>query len=167
MCLYGWGKNHPMSNIDLHKTIIQLCLTADIVNEYSTKLITQREELENKLIDLYHVVELYDLSDAQIKKLYQEMRKVLRNRRKVKNDIYIGDIFNKHKSKLPSEVTRKFLLQAVGTAAKRQDEASYNCRAYTHQELNKILGAKILPVESGDDNGEEKTEGENQDMCNM
>ena len=154
-----------MSNINLHKTIIQLCLTADIIDEYTTNLVTQREEMDNKLLDLYHIVELYDLSDAQIKRLYQEMKKVLKKRRKIKNDIYIGEIFGRHKAKIPSELNRKFLLQAVSDASRRQDNASYCCRAYTHQELNKILGAKILPVESGDDNEEEETNGgENQNM---
>jgi hypothetical protein len=154
-----------MNNFNLHKTIINLCLTADAIDDYSNKLVTRREELEGKLVDLYHIVELYDLSDAQIKKLYREMKKVLRDRRKVKNDIYICDIFARHKSKLPSEITRKFLLQAVGTAAKRQDNASYHCRIYTHNDINKILGAKILPVEQGGDYGEEEIiEGENQNM---
>ena len=57
-----------MNNFNLHKTIINLCLIADTIDEYSNKLITKRDELENKLLDLYHVIEIYDLSDAQIKK---------------------------------------------------------------------------------------------------
>ena len=137
-----------MSKFDLHKTIINLCLTADAIDEYEEKLSERRDELENKLIDLYHVVELYDLTDSQIKKLYQEMKKVLQNRRKIKNDIYVGDIFN-----------RKFLLQAVGDAMRRQHNAEYHCRAYTHSEINKILGAKILPIKEGDINGEEAEDG--------
>ena len=154
-----------MNNFNLHKTIINLCLIADTIDEYSNKLITKRDELENKLLDLYHVIEIYDLSDAQIKKIYHEMKKVLRDRRKVKNDIYVCEIFGRHKAKLPSETSRQFLLQAVGTAVKRQDSAVYNCRAYTHRELNKILGAKILPIELGDNNeGKETSGGENQNM---
>lgn len=148
-----------MSKFDLHKTIINLCLTADAIDEYEEKLSERRDELENKLIDLYHVVELYDLTDSQIKKLYQEMKKVLQNRRKIKNDIYVGDIFNRHKAKLPSEVNRKFLLQAVGDAMRRQHNAEYHCRAYTHTEINKILGAKILPIKEGDINEEEAEDG--------
>lgn len=155
-----------MSNFNLHKTIINLCLIADSIDEYLEKLITQKETLENKLIDLYHVVELYDLTDAQIKRLYKEMKRVLRKRRMVKNDMYIGDIFSTHKSKLPSESSRKFLLQAVGVASKRQSSASYNFRAYTHEEINKILGAKVLPVEKGENNEEERQR-TSQDMCDM
>lgn len=154
-----------MGNFNLHRTIINLCLIADSIDEYLVKLTTEKEMLENKLIDLYHIIELYDLTDAQIKRLHKEMKRVLKKRRMVKNDIYIGDIFNRNKSKLPSEQSRKFLLQAIGTASKRQSNASYNCRAYTHQDINKILGAKILPMEKGDDNVEKETiETINQDM---
>lgn len=155
-----------MSNFNLHRTIINLCLIADSIDEYLEKLITQKEILENKLLDLYHVIEIYDLTDAQIKRLYKEMKRVLKNRRNVKNDIYIGEIFSRHKSKLPSEASRKFLLQAVGVASKRQNDASYNCRAYTHHEINKILGAKVLPVEKGENNEEERQR-TSQDMCDM
>ena len=59
-----------MNNFNLYKTIINLCSMADTIDEYSNKLITKRDELENKLLDLYHVIEIYDLSDAQIKKIY-------------------------------------------------------------------------------------------------
>lgn len=136
-----------MSNFNLYKTIVSLCLTADTIDEYGNKLALKKDEIEGKIVDLYHIVELYELTDAQIKKLYQELKKVLRARRKVKNDIYLFEIFNRNKSKMPSELSRKFLLQAVGDATKRQDDATYNFRTYTRDELNKILGAKILPVE--------------------
>lgn len=136
-----------MSNFNLYKTIVSLCLTADTIDEYGNKLALKKDEIEGKIVDLYHIIELYELTDAQIKKLYQELKKVLRARRKVKNDIYLFEIFNRNKSKMPSELSRKFLLQAVGDATKRQDDATYNFRTYTHDELNKILGAKILPVE--------------------
>ena len=155
-----------MSNFNLHRTIVNLCLIADSIDEYLIRLTTEKEMLENKLIDLYHIVELYDLTDAQIKRLYKEMKRVLKSRRNIKNDMYIGDIFSKHKSKLPSESSRKFLLQAVGVASKRQSNASYNFRAYTHDEINKILGAKVLRIEEGEYNNEERQR-TNQDMCDM
>lgn len=135
-----------MSNFNLYKTIVSMCLTADTIDKYGNKLALKQAEIENKLIDLYHVIELHELSDAQIKKLYQELKKILRTRRKVKNDIYMLDIFNKHKSKMPSESSRKFLLHAIDCVNKRQEDATYTFRAYTCDELNKILGAKIISI---------------------
>lgn len=148
----------------LYKDIVKAVYSLNAIDDYIEMCNKSLCDQEWKLLDLYHTIERFDLTDAQGRRVLKELKKVLIERRRLKNEIHLGTIYNNHKGRLAGNSGRDIIIQATNACLGRQDVAEYKYRYYTNKQLNKILGAKILPVESEDNNGEEKTDGENQNM---
>lgn len=132
---------------NLQSDIETLCNLAANLDDYIDSLSAALAEEELRIVDLYHIIEFYDFTPAQSVKMIKELKRVLQRRRRIKNDAHLGRIYDENKSKLVSTNSRVFLRHCVSNAIKRQGKAKYNCRIYSHKEINRILGAKILPVE--------------------
>lgn len=113
----------------------------DILNEiddYSTGLANKLSEVDQKIQDLLHYIEYNKINILWSYKYIVELKKLRLERRKIKNDMLIIDVYNKHKSKLPSYENRKFFMTEMYKMEK-QLEAPYKNRQYKEGEIEKIL----------------------------
>ena len=136
-----------MSSI-LHKDIVKVVCSLNAIDDYIEMCNKSLSDQECKLLDLYHTLERFDLSDAQGRRLLKELKKVLMERRRLKNEIHLGTIYNNHKGKLAGNGGRDIIIQATSACIGRQDEAGYKNRYYSNEQLNAILGAKVLPIDT-------------------
>lgn len=113
----------------------------DILNEiddYSTGLANKLSEVDQKIQDLLHYIEYNKINILWSYKYIVELKKLRLERRRIKNDMLIIDVYNKHKSKLPSYENRKFFMTEMYKMEK-QLEAPYKNRQYKEGEIEKIL----------------------------
>lgn len=129
-----------MITIDILDKIVNICSELDDIEEYDNGLSDALSSADSKLSDLYHYIEFNKLKTNQCYRIVHEMRKVLIERRKIKNDIELMKIFNQNENKLLKGSNRPFLLSTMGRINKNLIESQYVNRVYTNEELEEIIG---------------------------
>ena len=120
--------------------IISVAKILDEIDDYSSTLSSSLSIVDSKLCDLLHLIENNKLKTNQCYRIIKEIHNLRLERRKIKNDMELLRIFKENKSKLSSLENRPFLLSDVGKENKRQNNAKYNNRIYTEEELKELIG---------------------------
>lgn len=129
--------------MDVKDKILEVIELLDEIDEYEGSLADSLSNSDSKLSDLYHLIEENKLKTNECYRIIQEMRKVLIERRKIKNDMLLLTIYNKEKEKLQSTKNRIFLKQSIFKKERELKESVYKKRIYTDEEMNILLeGAK-------------------------
>ena len=129
--------------MDVKNKISEVIELLDEIDEYESSLADSLSNSDSKLSDLYHLIEENKLKTNECYRIIQEMRKVLIERRKIKNDMLLLTIYNKEKEKLQSTKNRIFLKQSIFKKERELKESVYKKRIYTDEEMNILLeGAK-------------------------
>lgn len=122
--------------------IVEIIETLDAIDEYDNGLADKLSNADSKLSDLYHVVEKNKLKTNECYRMIQELRKVLLERRKVKDDMALLNVYKSQRERLPGDKTRAFLKQSIYKESNKLN-SPYKNRVYTEEEINEILeGAK-------------------------
>jgi len=123
--------------------IVEVIELLDEIDEYDEGLGDMLSNSDSKLSDLYHLIEENKLKTNECYRIIQEMRKVLIERRKIKNDMLLMTVYNKEKEKLQSTKNRVFLKQSIFKKEREIKDSVYKKRIYTDEKINEILeGAK-------------------------
>ena len=110
----------------------------DEIDKYFSGLDQELSDCDSRIQDLLHYVENNKISILWAYKYANEIRKVMIERRRVKNDMELLCKFNEQKNKLISVDNRKFLLAEV-CKREKQLNMPYKNRKYTDEDLEKIL----------------------------
>lgn len=129
-----------MITIDILDKIVNICSELDTIEEYDNGLSDALSNVDSKLSDLYHYIETNKLKTNQCYRIIQEMRKVLIERRKIKNDMELMKIYHQNENKLLKGTNRQILLSSVGRTNKRLTESEYINRVYTKEEIEELVG---------------------------
>ena len=119
--------------------IVEVIDILDEIDEYDNSLAGGLSNADSKLSDLYHVIEINKLKTNECYRIIQELHKVLLERRKIKDDIALLNVFKSQKDRLPGDKTRAFLKQSIYKESNKLN-SSYKNRVYTEEEINGILG---------------------------
>ena len=122
--------------------IIQVIELLNEIEDYDNGLAEKLSNADSKLSDLYHVVEQYKLKTNECYRIIQEEKKVLLERRKIKDDIALLNVFKTQKEKLMNEKNRSFFKQSIYKKNKELNESTYKNRVYTDEEISKLLESK-------------------------
>ena len=114
----------------------------DEIDSYDDGLTNELSNADSRISDLYHYLEEHKLKTGECYRFVQELKKVLLDRRKVKDDMSLLSVFKREKDKLLNDKNRVFLKQTIHKKNKELQESHYNNRVYTEEEINKILGGK-------------------------
>ena len=68
------------------------------------------------------------------------MRKVLVERRKIKNDMELLRVLHQHENKLINKANRQLLLNYIGKTNKALLNSEYGNRVYTKEEIEELVG---------------------------
>lgn len=120
--------------------IVEVTELLDEIDEYDDSLSNTLSNCDSKVSDLYHLAENQKLKTNECYRFVQELRKVLLERRKVKNDMLLLNTYRNEKQKLISNQNRTFLKQSIFKKYRELKEAKYNNRIYTEEEIEEILG---------------------------
>ena len=119
--------------------IVEIIELLDEIDEYCSGLADMLSNYDSKLSDLYHLIEENKLKTNECYRVVQEMRKVLVERRKIKNDMLLMSVYNKEKEKLQSDKNRVFLKQSIFKKEREINDSIYKKRIYTDEEISEIL----------------------------
>lgn len=120
--------------------IVEVIDILDEIDEYDNSLAGGLSNADSKLSDLYHVVERYKLKTNECYRMIQEQRKVLLERRKIKDDMSLLAVYKAQREKLLNDKNRVFLKQSLYKKNRELSSDIYKNRVYTEEELNGILG---------------------------
>ena len=129
-----------MIKINVQDKIIEVSKMLDELDEYDDSLSSSLSTVDSKICDLMHLIENNTLKTNQCYRIVRELRKLRLERRKIKNDMDLLQVFKTEKNKLLNVEYRKFLLNSIYKEDKRQNNVKYNNRIYSEEELKEILG---------------------------
>ena len=122
--------------------VVEVIELLDEIDSYDEGLVNNLSNVDSKISDLYHYVEEHKLKTSECYRFVQELRKVLLERRKVKDDISLLSVYKREREKLLNNKNRIFLRQTIFKKNREITESNYKNRVYTDNELNDILGIK-------------------------
>ena len=96
------------------------------------------QEVEYRISDILHLIELNDIPDSSCKKLVAELKRLRQIRRDLKNQYEILHTYEIHKEKLLKDNSRFVFSSEIGKTTKRLN-STYNNRVYTQEELDALL----------------------------
>lgn len=126
--------------IDILDKIVNICNELDTIEEYNNGLSDALSNVDSRLSDLYHYIETNKLKTNQCYRVVQEMRKVLVERRKIKNDMELLRVLHQHENKLINKANRQLLLNYIGKTNKALLNSEYGNRVYTKEEIEELVG---------------------------
>lgn len=129
-----------MIKINVKDKIIEVSKMLDELDEYDDSLSSSLSTVDSKICDLMHLIENNTLKTNQCYRTVRELHKLRLERRKIKNDMDLLQVFKTDKNKLLNIEYRKFLLNAIYKEDKRQNNAKYNYRIYSEEELKELMG---------------------------
>lgn len=125
--------------MDVKEKIIQVIDILDELEEYDSTLADKLSICDSKISDLYHIIEMNKLKTNECYRIVQELKKVLCERRQIKDDISLLAIYKSQKEKLQNDKNRVFFKQSIYKKYKEINEPTYNNRVYTNEEIDKVL----------------------------
>ena len=108
------------------------------LDRYFEELPQQLGVQDSKEQDILHYIEDNKLGAFEAYRLIKELKKVRNDRRIIKNNYELLQIFNSNKNKIISENNRQFLLQDLYIKEKRLN-GKYKNRQYAEGELEEII----------------------------
>ena len=127
--------------MEIVKTLQNIVNELDNIDTYDEGLAGRLSEIDQKIQDLLHYIEVNKISILWSYKYMAELKKLRVERRQIKNDMYLLTKFNEHKNKMISSGNRQFLMSEMYKAEK-QLETPYKNRQYKDGEIEDILKSK-------------------------
>lgn len=97
------------------------------------------QDVEYRISDILHLIELNDIPDSCCKKLIAELKELRILRRNLKNQYELLKTFETHKEKLLKDNSRFMFSSEIGKTVKRLNSCIYSNRVYTQEELDNFL----------------------------
>lgn len=126
--------------MDILEKVLNICKELDAIEDYDNGLSESLSNADSRLSDLYHYIEMNKLKTNQCYRIVQEMRKVLVERRKIKNDIEIMKVLHQNENKILKGSNRPFLMNSIARTNRILAESKYNNRVYSSEELEEVIG---------------------------
>ena len=127
--------------MDVVEEIENVINSLDKLEEYMSNLSKSLSIVDQKISDLEHHIENKKINAFQAFRVINELQKVLKERRTIKNNIELAKVYRANDTKLIKKCNRKLLIQDLNSRLKDLN-CEYNNRVYTKEELEEIIGGK-------------------------
>ena len=125
--------------MDVLEKVIQLNKIMDDLDNFDGSIPDLQQEIDYKVSDLYHYLENTTMDSKKSYRFCKELKKILLERRQIKNNIAISNSYSSQKQKFMSGAdNRKIALSAIGKT-KKQLESTYKYRIYTEEQIKEIM----------------------------
>ena len=126
-------------NIEIYEQILKLNNILNDIDIFEENISKTHQHIDLKISDLYHKLEDMQLTAKSSYRFCRELKEVLSERRKFKNNLIIYDKYKKLKNKMMNGIdNRKLALAELSKEVKNLNN-QYKPRVYEEQELNKII----------------------------
>ena len=124
--------------MDVVEEIKEIVVRLNRLSELYDELPKQQSNVDSKICDILHLIESGNLKTNECYRIIRELKKQRIERRQIKNNFAILQVFNTHINKLTLEDNRKFLLNEINKENKKIN-SEYKNRIYTSEEIDNIL----------------------------
>ena len=125
----------------------EICGELDELQDYTDNLATELSLADSKRCDLEHFIEHNRITTKNAYRICKEMKKVLLERREIKNNMELSRVMSINFNKITSKDYRKFLLAEMNKTNGKLNKP-YNNRVYSKQEEDYLLGKEDTPNEN-------------------
>lgn len=125
--------------MDVLKTIDETIALLNSLDNYKDSLNESLSLKDQSLSDLYHYIEFNKLDSKGSYRMIKELKSVLTDRRKIKDDMSILHSFEEQKDRLIKKENR----QLISSSIHKQDRMlkKYNYNIYSEEELKELMEA--------------------------
>lgn len=126
--------------MNVKEKIQEVSLILDELDDYKDSLSLKLSEMDLRKSDLYHYLELMSLDSKKCYRFCKELKKVLLQRRKIKEDFAVMKHFEEQKTKLINgRENRQLLVNSVFKHYKNIVKIGES-KVYTEEELKELIG---------------------------
>jgi len=126
--------------LNVKEKIQEVSLILDELDDYKDSLSLKLSEMDLRKSDLYHYLELMSLDSKKCYRFCKELKKVLLQRRKIKEDFAVMKHFEEQKTKLINgRENRQLLVNSVFKHYKNIVKIGES-KVYTEEELKELIG---------------------------
>lgn len=124
--------------LDVVENLEQIVSCLDEIQRLKENHSSAMQEVEYRISDILHLIELNDIPDSCCKKIIAELKRLREIRRDLKNQHEVLRTFETHKAKLTADNSRFMFSSEIGKTVKRLG-STYNNRIYTKEEIDAFL----------------------------
>ena len=124
--------------LDVVENLEQIVSCLDEIQKLKENHSSAMQEVEYRISDILHLIELNDIPDSCCKKIIAELKRLREIRRDLKNQHEVLRAFETHKAKLMADNSRFMFSSEIGKTVKRLG-STYNNRVYTKEEMDAFL----------------------------
>lgn len=124
--------------LDVVENLEQIVSCLDEIQKLKENHSSAMQEVEYRISDILHLIELNDIPDSCCKKIIAELKRLRGIRRDLKNQHEVLRAFETHKAKLMADNSRFMFSSEIGKTVKRLG-STYNNRVYTKEEMDAFL----------------------------
>lgn len=128
---------YDLSELDWKEYVTQFSYIASSVNKYHDELTVQLSEVDQKICDIMHYIEMYDLSDSESLSVMEHLKAYREQRRDIKDKMLISDTFRRLIGTSNNIAKSKETIKAIAGLEKRK---------YTPRQLTELFEGKSLNV---------------------
>lgn len=124
-----------MEYLDEIKQVIELL---DNIDDKYNSLAERDSEVDSKISDVYHYIENTTMNSKNSYRVVKELKTLLQQRRELKKERSILQIFQNEKERLKLKSNRSILLNQVCKEDKNYNQ-KYNYRIYNEEEFKEMM----------------------------
>lgn len=137
--------SYDLSEIDWAEYLTQFAYIASGIKNYRDKLSKKHSEIEQKICDILHYIELCEINDEEAVDLIELLRVCRENRRDVKDEIFRTEIFQKNIGTSANVAKAKEAVKCL----KGLETRKYTPRKYAELFENAVMKEKELHRRGG------------------
>lgn len=115
------------------------CQSLNKIDEYDESLVKELSNSDLAVSDLYHYLETNKIDTKGSYRFCKELKRVLQNRRRVKQDMSMLKLYKDNINKLIQKDNRQLLLTEVNRRNKQLQSSVYKNSVYKDDELKELL----------------------------
>lgn len=112
----------------------------DAIDSYNHSLIDKLTNVNHRISDLEHMIENNKLNTAQCYRAINHLRILRKERRNIKNNIEIFNVFKDNQNKIFHPDNRKMFISQLNKIKTQLETSAYKNRVYSEEELESIIG---------------------------
>ena len=125
--------------MDIVEEVKNIIIKLNELEKYKEELPQKLSIQDSKEQDILHYIEDDKFGAFESYRILKELKKVRTERRIIKNDYELLQVFSSNKNKILNGSNRQFLMQDLYNKQKSL-KAKYKNRQYTEEQFTKILG---------------------------
>lgn len=142
------GKIKMEGEINIIESFVQAISILNKTDEYLDSLVDRLSECDKLETDYRHFIELNDLENIDLNKLFLDIQLNLKKRRKIKQDLTLKTYIDNNLNKLSNKSYREFFIQGIKKTNSKL-ETEYQYRILADDSIDKFMKNEQVKEKKG------------------